>query len=166
MFRIIVLTTIIILSGCSAIKPSVYSRAIDETPPLNLNISEYQVREKLEQAYLNWLGTPYGYGRQQPHVAADCSGFTQRVFKNHLSVNIPRSTKQQINVGKKVKLKNAKAGDLVFFDLKNGYGHVGIYLDNNIVLQATSSKGVTKTDLNKEQWWAKRIHVVKRIIKS
>ena len=161
-----ILVLLLLLYGCSSLRPSAYPRSIEETSTVNLNISDTRVEEQLELAYLNWRGTAYGYGQQQPRVAADCSGFTQRVFKEQLAINIPRTTQQQIQLGRKIKLKNANPGDLVFFDLKNGYRHVGIYLGNNIVMQATSSKGVTKTNLDKEAWWAKKVFMVKRIIQN
>ena len=161
-----ILALILLLYGCSSLRLTAYPSSIEETSTLNLDISDTRIEEQLELAYLNWRGTPYGFGRQQSQVAVDCSGFTQRVFKEQFAINIPRSTRQQIHIGRKIKLKNANPGDLVFFDLKNGYRHVGIYLGNNIVMQATSSKGVTKTNLNKEPWWADKVFMVKRIIKS
>ena len=162
----IILISILLLQSCSIIKLSVYPKSIGQTTPVQLNLSEAQIKQKLEDGYIQWQGTPYGYGRQQIQLAADCSGFTQQIFKQKLAINLPRTTQAQINTGQEIELKNAKNGDLVFFDLDNGYGHVGVYMGNNIVMQATSSKGVTKTDLTKEKWWADRIYAVKRIIKT
>ncbi len=163
---LVLLISILLLQACSIIKPSVYPKSIGQTPPVQLSLTETQIKQKLEDGYTQWHGTPYGYGRQQVQIAADCSGFTQQVFKQQLAMRLPRTTEAQINSGQKVKLKNAKVGDLVFFDLKNGYGHVGVYMGNNIVMQATSSKGVTKTNLNKEKWWADRVYIIKRILKT
>ena len=165
MLRILILSAILMLQACSLIsRVSVYPVPIGETQLVNLNLSEQQIKAKLETEFKRWQGTPYRYGHQLPGLAADCSGFTQSVFKNQLSIKLPRTTRKQVNIGQKISLKHAKAGDLVFFNLKNGYGHVAIYLENNIVMQATTSKGVTKTDLNTNEWWAKRIFKVKRII--
>ena len=163
--RVLLLCSIVLLSSCSIVsRYSVYPLYIEETQRVNLNLSQQQIRTKLSIAYQRWQGTPYRYGHQAPGLGADCSGFTQHVFKNQFSIHLPRTTRKQINNGQIVSLSDARAGDLVFFNLGNGYGHVAIYLENNIVMQATSSKGVTKTDLNANQWWAKRVFKVKRII--
>jgi cell wall-associated NlpC family hydrolase len=165
MLRVLLVCSILFLQSCSLVsRYSVYPARIGETERVDLNLSEQQVRKKLELAYQRWQGTPYRYGHQVPGLGADCSGFTQLVYKNQFSINLPRTTRKQIDSGQVVSLSNARAGDLVFFNLGNGYGHVAIYLDDNIVMQATSSKGVTKTDLNTSNWWAKRVFKIKRII--
>ena len=166
MSRVLLLASILILQSCSFVsRVSVYPVPIGESRLVELNQSKPQILEKLEAEYKRWQGTPYRYGHQVPGLAADCSGFTQRVFKNQFSISIPRTTRQQIGIGQKVSLSNARAGDLVFFNLGNGYGHVAIYLEDNIVMQATTSKGVTKTNLKTNEWWAKRVFKIKRIIK-
>ncbi len=163
---ILFFAALLLLQSCSIFKTSVYPRSVNQTAATQLYLSQPQIQQKLQDSYAHWRGTPYGYGRQQIQVAADCSGFTQQVFKQQFAISLPRTTQAQIHIGKKVKLKRAMPGDLIFFDLDNGYGHVGIYLGNNIVMQATSSKGVTKTNLNKEKWWADRVHIVKRVVNA
>lgn len=165
MLRVLILSAILILQACSlASRLSVYPVHINETALVKLNLSEQQIKEKLETEYKRWQGTPYRYGHQLPGLAADCSGFTQSVFKNQLSINLPRTTRKQIGEGQNISLNHAKTGDLIFFNLKNGYGHVAIYLENNIVIHATTSNGVTKTNLKTSGWWAERVFRVKRII--
>ena len=166
MLKVVLLSAILILQSCSFVsRVSVYPLRVSQTPLVQANLSPKQIRAKLETEYQRWQGTPYRYGHQAPGLGADCSGFTQSVFKNQLSIKLPRTTREQINSGQTISLANAQAGDLVFFNLKNGYGHVAIYLENNIVMQATTSKGVTKTNLNTNKWWSKRVFKVKRIIK-
>ena len=164
MFRVLILSAILMLQACASVsRVPVYPLRIGETQLVKLNLTEQQIRTRLETEYKRWQGTPYRFGHQLPGLAADCSGFTQSVFKNQLSIDLPRTTRKQISIGQKISLKHAKAGDLVFFNLKNGYGHVAIYLENNIVMQATTSRGVTKTNLNTNPWWAQRVFKVKRI---
>lgn len=81
----------------------------------------------------------------------DCSGFTQYICKK-AGVTIGRTTKDQIKNGTAVSSKSKlKAGDLVFFkDTYSGCtnpSHVGIYIGNNKFVHASSSKGVTTSDL-------------------
>jgi murein DD-endopeptidase / murein LD-carboxypeptidase len=48
-----------------------------------------------------------------------------------------------------------KEGDLVFFNTTGGVSHVGVYLQNNKFVHASTSGGVMISDLD-ESYWAKR----------
>ena len=51
--------------------------------------------------------------------------------------------------------KDLKEGDLVFFDFDGQkFNHVGIYLQNNKFVHASTSKGVIVSDL-KDPWYYK-----------
>ena len=88
------------------------------------------------------LGKRYVWGAVGPY-SFDCSGFTKYVCKAN-GVCIPRTSIKQSKVGKRVSLKNLKAGDLIFFDTSRrhrGYvNHVGIYIGNNKFIHASSAK--------------------------
>ena len=81
-----------------------------------------------------FLGNPYVYGGTSLTNGADCSGFTQSIYK-HFGYSIPRSSSAQRSAGKKVSWSNKKAGDLICY-----YGHVAIYMGNNKVIHASSRK--------------------------
>ncbi|MEA3490743.1 MAG: LysM peptidoglycan-binding domain-containing protein, partial [Campylobacterota bacterium] len=98
------------------------------------------------------LGKRYVWGAAGPSTF-DCSGFTSYICKKS-GVSVPRTSIKQSKVGKRVKRKNLKAGDLVFFDTSKrhrGYvNHVGIYIGNNKFIHASSAKKrVVITSLNK-----------------
>jgi len=88
------------------------------------------------------LGKRYVWGAAGPY-SFDCSGFTKYVCKKN-GVKIPRTSIKQSKVGKRVSMKNLKAGDLIFFDTSKrhrGYvNHVGIYIGNNKFIHASSAK--------------------------
>ena len=72
----------------------------------------------------------YVWGGSSLVTGADCSGFTQQIFKKN-GINIARTAQAQYNTTKGTKVTNKsklKAGDLVFFgsSAKN-ITHVGIY---------------------------------------
>ncbi|MEG0180908.1 MAG: C40 family peptidase, partial [Peptostreptococcaceae bacterium] len=71
------------------------------------------------------------------------SGFTQYVFKNAASVNLPRVSRDQSRFGQAVSKSNLQKGDLIFFDTdKDGsVNHVGIYMGNNEFIHASSGAG-------------------------
>lgn len=98
------------------------------------------------------LGKRYVWGATGPYNF-DCSGFTRYVCKKS-GVCIPRTSRNQAKVGKRISRKNLKAGDLIFFDTskeRKGYvNHVGIYLGNNKFIHASSAKKkVVITSLNR-----------------
>lgn len=61
----------------------------------------------------HYLGMPYRFGGEGAS-GIDCSSFVQQVFREH-SVDLPRTAREQIQVGTDVPVENLKKGDLVFF---------------------------------------------------
>lgn len=103
----------------------------------------------------NYIGSPYQFGGTTPS-GFDCSGYIQYVFAKH-GESIPRTTSQQFNSGEAVSKSNLIKGDLVFFNTSgNGVSHSGIYIGNNKFIHASSSRGVTVTDLNDPWYWGSR----------
>ena len=86
-----------------------------------------------------YLGVPYLWGGTDPAKGLDCSGFTQRVFKD-LGIELPRTSSQQATAGQPVaSLAEARPGDLVFFDYSSdrpGIDHVGIYLGDGKMIDS------------------------------
>lgn len=85
---------------------------------------------------------------------ADCSAFTQWVFKQN-GINIGRNTESQMSYGQKIQKNELTPGDLVFFadtyasGYKNGVSHVGIYVGNNEFIHCSSGAAtVVKSKLN------------------
>lgn len=111
----------------------------------------------------NYLGVPYVWGGTSPS-GFDCSGFIYYVFLNN-GIAIPRTTDlQYYNAGTWVSYNNLEPGDLVFFTTyAPGPSHVGMYLGNGQFIQASSSKGVTISDLSNSYFSARYIGA-KRII--
>lgn len=83
------------------------------------------------------LGKRYKWGGNGPY-AYDCSGFTKEVFAEN-GIKIPRLSKKQARVGKKVSISHLRKGDLIFFDDKKSshVSHVGIYLGHGKFIHAS-----------------------------
>ncbi|MFE4229919.1 C40 family peptidase [Arthrobacter sp. NPDC056886] len=80
-----------------------------------------------------YIGVPYVWGGTNPATGMDCSGFTQRVFKD-LGVEIPRVVSDQMRQGTPVaSLAEAKPGDLL---VSFGGNHISIYLGNGKAIDA------------------------------
>lgn len=75
----------------------------------------------------DYLGLKYVWGGASLTKGADCSGFTQQIYKK-FGVSLPHHAADQAKMGAKItSKKNLQAGDLVFFGSKNNITHVGIY---------------------------------------
>lgn len=104
------------------------------------------------------IGVPYKYASTDPKNGFDCSGFITYVF-NHFGIIVPRSSIDFTEVGKEVKMEEAKPGDLVLFtgtdSTERFVGHMGIIVTNDkgqiSFIHSTSGKayGVTITALNR-----------------
>ena len=108
-----------------------------------------------------WKGTPYRYGGLSKR-GVDCSGFVYLTYRNKFGINLPRSTEQQSRTGTPISKQQLTAGDLVFFKTGFSKRHVGIYLGNSKFLHASTSQGVTISNMNnvywrKKYWKAQRI---------
>jgi LysM repeat protein len=95
------------------------------------------IKELKKSAY-GFLGTRYRFGGTSRISGIDCSSFVQKVFRE-LEVSLPRTAREQFEVGKVVAPGDLQKGDLIFFSTYASYAsHVGIYLGNNKMIHASS----------------------------
>lgn len=101
----------------------------------------------------NYLGTPYLYGSAPGSTATfDCSSYTQYVF-GQMGIWLPRVSSAQAYMGEKVDKAYLSVGDLLFFRTGGaGISHVGIYAGNGNMLHASSTKGITLSNINTSYW--------------
>lgn len=105
------------------------------------------LRQRVVSTAKQYQGVPYVWAGTTPS-GFDCSGFTQYVFKA-CGMTIPRTCQDQYTLGTYVSKDNLQPGDLVFFQntYKTGISHVGIYVGDGMFIHASSSKGVTISNL-------------------
>ncbi|MFI2032553.1 C40 family peptidase [Streptomyces buecherae] len=78
------------------------------------------------------LGKPYVWGATGPD-SYDCSGLTQGAWKA-AGVTLPRTTWDQVKVGKRIATTDLAPGDLVFF--YDDSSHVGLYIGQGQMIHA------------------------------
>lgn len=81
-----------------------------------------------------FVGNPYVAGGTSLTNGADCSGFTQSVYKS-FGYSIPRSSTSQRSAGREVSYADAEPGDIICYP-----GHVAIYIGNGKIVHASSAK--------------------------
>ena len=128
---------------------------------LNVPFTE---REKILFEVIKYLETPYKYGGNTDK-GIDCSAFTKQVYEKSVSVELPRTAREQFNTGEKVSKDELKFGDLVFFNTRktNNPGHVGIYLGDNQFVHASKTYGVTVSSLD-ANYYKKRYAGARRMM--
>ena len=113
-----------------------------------------------------WWGTPYLYGGSSKR-GVDCSYFTLDVMNAIYNTNLKRTAAEQYTQSEKIDWTDLKEGDLIFFktDASRSITHVGIYMTNNKFVHASTSQGVTISDLS-EPYWQKRLYSLGRVPKQ
>ena len=114
-----------------------------------LSVSESDIKnEKLYQFIKEWYGVRYKYGGKTKQ-GIDCSGFSATLYASVFKKQLSPSSKTQHDESKKVNKSDVKEGDLVFFNITGkSVSHVGVYLQNNKFVHASTSKGVIISDLS------------------
>lgn len=129
----------------------------------NAELKVDSLKELKKSAY-GFLGTRYRFGGSS-RSGIDCSSFVQHVFRD-LEVSLPRTAREQFEVGNTVAPGDLQKGDLIFFATYASYpSHVGIYLGNNKMIHASSrDRRVVISSLN-TSYYRSRFLGAKRIAK-
>ena len=122
------------------------------------------VRNQIVSEAKKYIAVPYSWGGSTP-AGFDCSGFVQYVF-NQCGITVPRTTELQVQVGNYIAKSKLQLGDLVFLQntYRAGVSHVGIYIGNNQMIHASSSKGVTISNLA-SSYYVEHYHSARQLIK-
>ena len=112
-------------------------------------------RAEVVSAALSQVGTPYRYGGDRPGQALDCSGLTRYAYQS-AGVPIPRMCLDQLRAARPIGPRDLRPGDLVFFRTGPGVHHVGLMVDaDRFVHASTSKRKVQVTRLSAPYWSAR-----------
>lgn len=117
---------------------------------------------------LNYVPAPYLWGGKSL-MGIDCSGFSQLLYRM-CNYWLPRDASQQVDHGDTVEfVQEAKAGDLAYFDNKEGkIIHVGlisapgeiIHASGKVRIDKLDSQGIFNNELNK---YTHQLRLIKRL---
>jgi cell wall-associated NlpC family hydrolase len=142
----------IALTACHSRKAALKNSSVSNFKPSSslaqkyadmMSVSKRDITNGRLYAFINdWYGTPYHYGGMDKS-GTDCSGFVFQLQQQVYGITLPRSTGDQVTVIKRKYEEQLKEGDLVFWDYDGKrFSHVGIYLQNDYVVHASTRKGV------------------------
>jgi hypothetical protein len=127
----------LLASGCFAPGPGGGSPPVNPGAPTAVAFAVSQV------------GVPYCTGGTGP-VCYDCSGLTLRAWQQG-GLSLPRTSGDQYNAYPKVSLSALQPGDLLF--PSDPTQHVGIYVGNGMMVNATVPGDVVREDAVSAPGW-------------
>jgi len=152
----LILTASFALAACSTYQEKPTNTAGRQSSRTDKNL----VIAKLYSQHEQWQGTKYKMGGLS-RTGVDCSGFVYLTFRNQFGANLPRATDAQAKFGSEISLSQLQPGDLVFFKTSWKVRHVGIYVENNTFLHASTKNGVMLSRLD-DYYWKDKIWQARR----
>lgn len=154
LLAIVALSLLTGLSGCAS-KPA-------QAPAQTFAIGDDQFdlsrlepqRADVVKAALAQIGTPYVYGGATPHRALDCSGLTL-VAHRAAGLSIPRVSTAQKAAARPLR-GQPKPGDLVFFKTGPSQYHVGLMVDKQRFVHASTSRRQVRLARLENPYWRQR----------
>lgn len=162
---IILIPAVMLLASCGMVRHSSNSNSSSGTSSSNGTVSSLnEAQASLEQAHRDWEGTPYVLGGRT-ESGVDCSSFVKIVFDQYFDLELPPNTRTQLNAGDSIRRKALRTGDLVFFRTGRSTLHVGIIVEDDEFLHASTSQGVMTSSLS-ENYWSSRYLAARRVMDS
>jgi cell wall-associated NlpC family hydrolase len=119
-------------------------RRIKERESLLGNWTNPDEPKLLVKVAMGFLGAPYRLGGSSV-TGIDCSAFVKKIYQL-FNITLPRTAFEQSRVGLSVPRSDLAVGDLIFFNTRRAFGHVGIYIGNNEFVHASSLNRKVRVD--------------------
>lgn len=138
------LMMLLVLSACSSRKRTVSNSNAAKAADAMSHLKS----RPLYRFITDWTGVQYRLGGMDKK-GVDCSGFALLLQKNIYGNELPRRSVDQAAVVQPKPVGQLKEGDLIFFSFGGGaVDHVGVYLNNNYFVHASTTRGVIVDDLS------------------
>jgi cell wall-associated NlpC family hydrolase len=159
LFYSLIICLVAMLSSCSSTKKATYHH--NRHTNNNNNTSQIDATKylkdhnsKMTNYCISWVGVPHKMGGTDKS-GVDCSGFVKNVYQDVFGITLPRTSgdmEKTVNIVDNQ--DDLQEGDLVFFNGGSGnkVNHVGIFINEDKFIHASTSKGVIVSSL-KEKYW-------------
>jgi cell wall-associated NlpC family hydrolase len=110
------------------------------------------------ESHTDW-GFRYRFGGTAIDNGIDCSAFTRYIL-NYFDIKAPRTSQEQYEVGEKITVEQARAGDLVFFGGKKSITHVAVVVSNDekgLVVVHSCNRGILKENITESSYWKPKL---------
>ena len=162
-FTPLLAAALIVLSGIGAAQATEQVQKSSDEPSLFERYTSSA--QDLILKGLELVGINYRRGGTNPDSGLDCSGFVQLVYKESIGKLLPRTAKEQSQVGDVIDKNELKPGDLVFFNtMRRAFSHVGIYLGDNRFLHAPRTGAEVRVEDMSQGYWVKRYNGARRVV--
>lgn len=141
-----------------------YEVTVDANRPRTAATPSLANRADAAQWALNYIGTPYKWGGNDPNRGIDCSAFVRYLY-GRIGVDLPRTAAEQVNVGRPVlNFEDLQTGDRLYFwdRRRNKVGHTGIYLGNGWFVHSSSGRRGVATDFLGDPQWRNTLVAARR----
>ena len=155
-FRLLLFISLLSCAGCATSHrstSSTHSGTLEERYAQLLRVDREAIANKKLYSFIDeWYGVPYQYaGKTKKGV--DCSGLTSILLKEVYIKNISGSSESIYDQCEHITKGELKEGDLVFFKINTkDVSHIGVYLQNNKFVHATTKAGVMIDDLDEDYY--------------
>lgn len=138
-----IILVLLVLSACSSrrntVKPNAGAKAAE--------VMSHLKSKQLYRFITDWTGVQYRLGGLDKK-GIDCSGFALLLQKDIYGNSLPRRSRDQADAIRSKNIGQLKEGDLIFFSFGGReVDHVGIYLNDNYFVHASTTRGVIVDDL-------------------
>lgn len=118
--------------------------------------------ERIVRQAMQYSGIRYVFGGTDPNSGMDCSAFVRMVF-GQFNVNLPRTAREQAEVGTVVPFDQLQPGDRLYFSCRNPYvDHCGIYAGNGYFVHCSSSRNGVAMDSLASNFFGRSLVVARR----
>ena len=119
------------------------------------------VGNDLVQEAFRYMGVPYVWGGTGDN-GMDCSGFLQKIHA-HNGMRLPRTAREQANVGMPVGYNELQPGDRLYFTCKSStVDHCGMYIGNDYFIHSSAGRGGVGVDKLSAAYWYRSLAGVRR----
>jgi cell wall-associated NlpC family hydrolase len=117
---------------------------------------EATLGERIAAEALAQVGRPYRYGGSSPE-GFDCSGLVRYAYLA-AGVDVPRTTTEQFQAARSLKLSELAPGDLLFYRIDSReVTHVAIYTGDGRFVHAPQSGKSVETRALDDDWYRERL---------